>query len=146
MRVWVWVFVFVSAHEWILHLIAGVLVVVSILMMVLLSLSSLLFIIQGGYYYGKIKFPPEYPFKPPGIRYFCVLSVMALRELHAWVLLMSWFHHAFVDSLFNNSAYLLYSMTTPNGRFMTQKKICLSMSDCKLLGVLLTCQFLILSQ
>ncbi|GFY97260.1 ubiquitin-conjugating enzyme 33 [Actinidia rufa] len=42
----------------------------------------------GGYYYGKINFPPEYPFKPPGIR-----------------------------------------MTTPNGRFMTQKKICLSMSD-----------------
>ncbi|KAK9726833.1 hypothetical protein RND81_05G240400 [Saponaria officinalis] len=42
----------------------------------------------GGYYYGKIKFPAEYPFKPPGI-----------------------------------------SMTTPNGRFMTQKKICLSMSD-----------------
>ncbi|KAK3025129.1 hypothetical protein RJ639_043911 [Escallonia herrerae] len=42
----------------------------------------------GGYYYGKIKFPAEYPFKPPGI-----------------------------------------TMTTPNGRFMTQKKICLSMSD-----------------
>ncbi|KAK7294539.1 hypothetical protein RJT34_17428 [Clitoria ternatea] len=42
----------------------------------------------GGYYYGKIKFPPEYPYKPPGI-----------------------------------------SMITPNGRFMTQKKICLSMSD-----------------
>lgn len=42
----------------------------------------------GGYYYGKIKFPSEYPYKPPGI-----------------------------------------SMTTPNGRFMTQKKICLSMSD-----------------
>ncbi|PHT45916.1 Pumilio -like protein 23 [Capsicum baccatum] len=42
----------------------------------------------GGYYYGKIKFPPEYPFKPPGI-----------------------------------------SMTTPNRRFMTQKKICLYMSD-----------------
>ncbi|KAF9615698.1 hypothetical protein IFM89_026113 [Coptis chinensis] len=42
----------------------------------------------GGYYYGKIKFPSEYPFKPPGI-----------------------------------------SMTTPNGRFITQKKICLSMSD-----------------
>ncbi|KAJ4958155.1 hypothetical protein NE237_025266 [Protea cynaroides] len=42
----------------------------------------------GGYYHGKIKFPPEYPFKPPSI-----------------------------------------SMTTPNGRFITQKKICLSMSD-----------------
>ncbi|KAH6773326.1 ubiquitin-conjugating enzyme 33 [Perilla frutescens var. hirtella] len=42
----------------------------------------------GGYYYGKIKFPPEYPFKPPGI-----------------------------------------TMTTPNGRFMTQKKLCFSMSD-----------------
>ncbi|KAF6139896.1 hypothetical protein GIB67_009743 [Kingdonia uniflora] len=42
----------------------------------------------GGFYHGKIKFPPEYPFKPPGI-----------------------------------------SMTTPNGRFITQKKICLSMSD-----------------
>lgn len=27
--------------------------------------------------------------------------------------------------------YLSCSMTTPNGRFMTQKKICLSMSDCK---------------
>ncbi|XP_023637252.1 probable ubiquitin-conjugating enzyme E2 33 isoform X1 [Capsella rubella] len=44
----------------------------------------------GGFYYGKIKFPPEYPYKPPGI-----------------------------------------TMTTPNGRFVTQKKICLSMSDCK---------------
>ncbi|CAN0877794.1 Probable ubiquitin-conjugating enzyme E2 33 [Linum grandiflorum] len=42
----------------------------------------------GGYYYGKIKFPAEYPYKPPGI-----------------------------------------TMITPNGRFMTQKKICLSMSD-----------------
>ncbi|KAK8629221.1 hypothetical protein V6N13_078072 [Hibiscus sabdariffa] len=42
----------------------------------------------GGYYYGKIKFPPEYPYKPPGI-----------------------------------------TMITPNGRFITQKKICLSMSD-----------------
>lgn len=42
----------------------------------------------GGNYHGKIKFPPEYPYKPPGI-----------------------------------------SMITPNGRFMTQKKICLSMSD-----------------
>ncbi|OIT21265.1 ubiquitin-conjugating enzyme e2 34 [Nicotiana attenuata] len=50
----------------------------------------------GGYYYGKIKFLPEYPFKPLGI-----------------------------------------SMTTPNGRFMTQKKICLSMSDCKCLSPLL---------
>ncbi|KDP40624.1 hypothetical protein JCGZ_24623 [Jatropha curcas] len=42
----------------------------------------------GGYYYGKIKFPPEYPYKPPGI-----------------------------------------TMITPSGRFLTQKKICLSMSD-----------------
>ncbi|XP_062087962.1 ubiquitin-conjugating enzyme E2 34-like isoform X2 [Humulus lupulus] len=42
----------------------------------------------GGFYYGKIKFPPEYPYKPPGI-----------------------------------------SMVTPNGRFMTQRKLCLSMSD-----------------
>lgn len=42
----------------------------------------------GGYYYGRIKFPPEYPYKPPGIR-----------------------------------------MTTPNGRFLTDSKICLSMSD-----------------
>ncbi|XP_023902272.1 ubiquitin-conjugating enzyme E2 34 isoform X1 [Quercus suber] len=49
----------------------------------------------GGYYYGKIKFPSEYPYKPPGI-----------------------------------------SMTTPNGRFMTQKKICLSMSDCKFFRLL----------
>ncbi|KAK9162755.1 hypothetical protein Syun_003657 [Stephania yunnanensis] len=42
----------------------------------------------GGYYHGKIKFPPNYPFHPPSI-----------------------------------------SMITPNGRFITQKRICLSMSD-----------------
>ncbi|XP_057535689.1 ubiquitin-conjugating enzyme E2 34-like [Amaranthus tricolor] len=42
----------------------------------------------GGFYYGRITFPAEYPFKPPSIR-----------------------------------------MTTPNGRFMTDTKICLSMSD-----------------
>jgi ubiquitin-protein ligase len=23
----------------------------------------------GGVYHGKVKFPPEYPFKPPGIRF-----------------------------------------------------------------------------
>ncbi|CAM6026899.1 unnamed protein product [Sphagnum balticum] len=43
---------------------------------------------EGGVYHGKIKFPEEYPFKPPGI-----------------------------------------SMITPNGRFATNKKICMSMSD-----------------
>uniref|UniRef100_A0A0D6R2C0 UBC core domain-containing protein n=1 Tax=Araucaria cunninghamii TaxID=56994 RepID=A0A0D6R2C0_ARACU len=42
----------------------------------------------GGVYYGKVKFPPEYPYKPPGI-----------------------------------------SMITPNGRFATHKRICMSMSD-----------------
>jgi ubiquitin-conjugating enzyme E2 J2 len=46
-------------------------------------------------YHGKIKFPEEYPFKPPGI-----------------------------------------SMITPNGRFATNKKICMSMSDCTYLTVL----------
>ncbi|WZZ57839.1 hypothetical protein YC2023_057946 [Brassica napus] len=53
--------------------------------------DNLLSVVSCGFYYGKIKFPPEYPYKPPGI-----------------------------------------TMTTPNGRFITQKKICLSMSDCKL--------------
>jgi ubiquitin-conjugating enzyme E2 J2 len=43
---------------------------------------------EGGVYHGKVKFPPEYPYKPPGI-----------------------------------------SMITPNGRFATQKRICMSMSD-----------------
>ncbi|MCO5587891.1 hypothetical protein L7F22_041843 [Adiantum nelumboides] len=42
----------------------------------------------GGIYHGKLKFPADYPFKPPGI-----------------------------------------SMLTPNGRFATQKRICMSMSD-----------------
>lgn len=42
----------------------------------------------GGVYHGKVKFPPEYPYKPPGI-----------------------------------------SMITPNGRFATHKRICMSMSD-----------------
>lgn len=23
----------------------------------------------GGVYHGKVKFPPEYPYKPPGIRF-----------------------------------------------------------------------------
>lgn len=27
------------------------------------------FFLTGGFYYGKIKFPPEYPYKPPGITY-----------------------------------------------------------------------------
>ena len=45
---------------------------------------------SSGFYYGKVKFPPEYPFKPPSI-------------------------------------YIL----TPNGRFATNKRICMSMSDCK---------------
>ncbi|KAG6518024.1 hypothetical protein ZIOFF_021425 [Zingiber officinale] len=43
---------------------------------------------EGGYYYGKLKFQPDYPFKPPSI-----------------------------------------SLITPNGRFSTNTKICLSMSD-----------------
>ncbi|KAG7397020.1 Ubiquitin-conjugating enzyme E2 J2 [Phytophthora boehmeriae] len=43
---------------------------------------------EGGYYHGKLKFPPEYPMKPP--------SVM---------------------------------MITPNGRFKTNQRLCLSMSD-----------------
>ena len=29
----------------------------------------LYFSLTGGFYYGKIKFPPEYPYKPPGITY-----------------------------------------------------------------------------
>ncbi|KAK1941338.1 Ubiquitin-conjugating enzyme E2 J2 [Phytophthora citrophthora] len=43
---------------------------------------------EGGFYHGKLKFPPEYPMKPP--------SVM---------------------------------MLTPNGRFKTNQRLCLSMSD-----------------
>ena len=43
---------------------------------------------QGGVYHGKLKFPPEYPLKPPSI-----------------------------------------IMITPNGRFKTMRRICLSMSD-----------------
>ncbi|KAJ0407817.1 hypothetical protein P43SY_008278 [Pythium insidiosum] len=43
---------------------------------------------EGGYYHGVLKFPPEYPMKPPAVK-----------------------------------------MMTPNGRFMTDKRLCLSMSD-----------------
>merc|ERR1712137_687411 len=42
----------------------------------------------GGIYHGKLTFPPNYPFKPPGIQMF-----------------------------------------TPNGRFKTSTRLCLSMSD-----------------
>jgi hypothetical protein len=30
----------------------------------------------GGFYYGKIRFPPEYPYKPPGIR--CLIAAVCL--------------------------------------------------------------------
>ncbi|KAE9041257.1 hypothetical protein PR003_g5573 [Phytophthora rubi] len=43
---------------------------------------------EGGFYHGKLKFPPEYPMKPPSV-----------------------------------------IMCTPNGRFETNRRICLSMSD-----------------
>ncbi|KAL4100431.1 hypothetical protein PRIC1_008223 [Phytophthora ramorum] len=43
---------------------------------------------EGGYYHGKLKFPPEYPMKPPAVM-----------------------------------------MITPNGRFKTNQRLCLSMSD-----------------
>ena len=43
---------------------------------------------EGGLYHGKVKFPDEYPFKPPSI-----------------------------------------FMLTPNGRFETGRRLCLSMSD-----------------
>ncbi len=43
---------------------------------------------EGGYYWGKLVFPPQYPLKPP--------SVIIL---------------------------------TPNGRFTTGRRLCLSMSD-----------------
>jgi ubiquitin-conjugating enzyme E2 J2 len=43
---------------------------------------------EGGYYHGCLKFPPEYPMKPPAVY-----------------------------------------MTTPNGRFKTNQRLCLSMSD-----------------
>lgn len=43
---------------------------------------------EGGVYMGKLKFPEQYPFKPPSI-----------------------------------------FMLTPNGRFETDRRLCLSMSD-----------------
>ena len=43
---------------------------------------------EGGYYYGKLKFPSQYPFKPPSIM-----------------------------------------ICTPNGRFATNTRLCLTMSD-----------------
>uniref|UniRef100_A0A1I7Z2N7 UBIQUITIN_CONJUGAT_2 domain-containing protein n=1 Tax=Steinernema glaseri TaxID=37863 RepID=A0A1I7Z2N7_9BILA len=43
---------------------------------------------EGGYYYGKLIFPPDFPFKPPSIY-----------------------------------------MTTPSGRFLTDTRLCLSISD-----------------
>ena len=43
---------------------------------------------EGGFYHGIVKFPTDYPFKPPAIQ-----------------------------------------MLTPNGRFKTQTRLCLSMSD-----------------
>ena len=44
--------------------------------------------------------------------------------------------HLFLSLLILIHIFLPCSMTTPNGRFMTQKKICLSMSDCKFFRLL----------
>ena len=43
---------------------------------------------EGGHYHGKLKFPPEYPLRPPSVL-----------------------------------------MMTPSGRFKTNRRLCLSMSD-----------------
>lgn len=51
-------------------------------------------VFSGGFYYGKVIFPPSYPHRPPA----------------------------------------LY-MITPNGRFVTGSRLCLSMSDCTLFEI-----------
>lgn len=50
-------------------------------------------------------FPPEYPFKPPGIKVF------------------------FNDQPHDTFTYASLQMLTPSGRFAPDKKICFSMSD-----------------
>lgn len=42
---------------------------VSEIILMILMLEFFWLLQLGGYYYGKIKFPPEYPYKPPGILY-----------------------------------------------------------------------------
>lgn len=60
-----------------------------------LGLSSILkFSLTGGFYYGKIKFPPEYPYKPPGITYVS----MVLQNLPQ-----------FVDQFPKNQVFFLFA-------------------------------------
>ncbi len=58
----------------------------------------------GGEYHGVLLFPPEYPFKPPGIKARTYTSA-------------------------RRSDLTFMQMLTPSGRFQPDKKICFSMSD-----------------
>ena len=80
----------------------------------------------GGVYHGKVKFPPEYPYKPPGIRF---AHPFLLKFLTQSAMLFS---VALRHVMYTNLSGVLFwdSMITPNGRFATQKRICMSMSDC----------------
>lgn len=95
----------------------------------------LYFCLIGGYYYGKIKFPPEYPYKPPGITYVLLIlqNLVSIPLSSRFIVKLPMNHVLFFCFCFR--------MTTPNGRFITQKKICLSMSDCKLNDSLSICSF-----
>jgi ubiquitin-conjugating enzyme E2 J1 len=67
----------------------------------------------NGIYHGRIIFPPEYPYKPPSIMLLTVCGAAsggAPRQPMA----------PFFTSL---------PPPQPNGRFETNKRICLSMSD-----------------
>jgi hypothetical protein len=50
----------------------------------------------GGYYYGKIKFPQEYPYKPPGIRCLLVAAFLIIR--------------IFMYLIFNNQVHTFYNV------------------------------------
>lgn len=64
---------------------------------------------EGGIYHGRLIFPSEYPMKPPNI---VLLTVINQRYLHQRVL----------------PSHTKYRFFQPNGRFETNKKICLSIS------------------
>lgn len=95
--------------------------------------TCLLPALQGGIFHGRILLPAEYPFKVLGLRDSAVLPGMYLRGTTSQPLAHSPLPTASTDPRPAFPCCTLqppaFMMLTPNGRFETNMKICLSISS-----------------